>query len=242
MASQNQNKNMTGSSRRHSTPPGRFADETFLPGSNNAHTAGRKIDPYDRKFNAWEIPIEEDRYEDWYDTTDPFVAPEGDVDVESESEDDEIEVSGREQKYDSSSDYEEDETEEDETEDNEIEVKDDSGREQKYGDEDEDSSSDYEEDETEEDETEEDETEEDETEEDETESEEGEEHDGVFEVEKVIGTRLGEDGREYKIRWKGYGSEDDTWEHYKNLDCPDALDVYWQINNIESVYASGLSV
>lgn len=37
-------------STRQSKPPRRYADETFLPGSNNGHTAGRIIDTWDRKY------------------------------------------------------------------------------------------------------------------------------------------------------------------------------------------------
>ena len=165
-----QDKNMTGAGRPR-TPPSRFADETFLPGANNAHTAGRSIDPYDRSFDQ-NSAIEEDRHEDWYDTPDPFLAPAGSVKIYRQ-----------------------------------VEIHDDSGRAQKHGADDEADSGDEE------------------YEADSSDSEEDEE----FEVEKVIGTRLGEDGREYKIRWKDYGRKDDTWEHYKNLDCPEAVDTYRKI-------------
>lgn len=39
-------------STRKTNPPKRYEDEKFVPGSNNAYTAGRVIDAYDR--NYWE--------------------------------------------------------------------------------------------------------------------------------------------------------------------------------------------
>jgi hypothetical protein len=39
-------------STRKSNPPKRFEDEKFVPGSNNAYTAGRVIDAYDKDY--WE--------------------------------------------------------------------------------------------------------------------------------------------------------------------------------------------
>jgi len=35
---------------RKSNPPKRYEDEKFVPGANNAHTAGRVIDAYDRDY------------------------------------------------------------------------------------------------------------------------------------------------------------------------------------------------
>lgn len=35
---------------------------------------------------------------------------------------------------------------------------------------------------------------------------------GVFEVEKVVSHRSGASGREYRVRWLGFGARDDTWE------------------------------
>lgn len=51
-----------------------------------------------------------------------------------------------------------------------------------------------------------------------------------FEVEKIIGERKKKIGKgyqiQYKIRWKGYGPENDTWEPLKNLSCPEKLFEY----------------
>lgn len=48
----------------------------------------------------------------------------------------------------------------------------------------------------------------------------------VFEVDKVIADKLVDRTRYYLIRWKGYSSEDDTWEKPENLFCPSILDEY----------------
>jgi transposase InsO family protein len=39
----------------------------------------------------------------------------------------------------------------------------------------------------------------------------------VYEVERILNHRGEGDNREYLIRWKGYGSKDDTWEPVSNL-------------------------
>ncbi|CBY19798.1 unnamed protein product [Oikopleura dioica] len=49
-----------------------------------------------------------------------------------------------------------------------------------------------------------------------------------YEVEQVLDERM-EDNEEgvkvkhYRIRWKGFGSDDDTWEPKDNLDCADLI-------------------
>ena len=37
---------------RKSAPESKFSDINFVPGANNAHTAGRTIDPFDRDYNG----------------------------------------------------------------------------------------------------------------------------------------------------------------------------------------------
>ena len=39
----------------------------------------------------------------------------------------------------------------------------------------------------------------------------------MFEVERVIGSRISGGTTEYQIRWKGFGESEDTWEPEKNL-------------------------
>jgi len=44
-----------------------------------------------------------------------------------------------------------------------------------------------------------------------------------FEVDRIIDTRIKKGKRQYKIRWLGFDSQDDTWEPEKNLNCPDKI-------------------
>ena len=46
----------------------------------------------------------------------------------------------------------------------------------------------------------------------------------VWEVEKIVDHRGEGDNRQYKVRWKGYTQEDDTWEPVSNL-----FDAEWSI-------------
>ena len=48
-----------------------------------------------------------------------------------------------------------------------------------------------------------------------------------YEVEKIVDKRKIKRGRgiqiQYKVRWKNYSSNEDTWEPLKNLYCPEKI-------------------
>ena len=51
--------------------------------------------------------------------------------------------------------------------------------------------------------------------------------DNVYEVEAIVGHKHISSGILFKVRWAGYGEEDDTWETEENLDnCSAILDDY----------------
>ncbi|XP_031621913.1 uncharacterized protein LOC116339963 [Contarinia nasturtii] len=47
-----------------------------------------------------------------------------------------------------------------------------------------------------------------------------------YEVDAIIKHRDRKGGRQYLIRWKGYGSEEDSWEKEGNMSCPKVLKEY----------------
>lgn len=49
-----------------------------------------------------------------------------------------------------------------------------------------------------------------------------------YEVESILKHKDTKNGRKYLIRWKGYDSDDDTWESEANLNCPQILSRYIQ--------------
>lgn len=52
------------------------------------------------------------------------------------------------------------------------------------------------------------------------------EDDNVFEAENIIGHKMKGAVQLYRIRWKGYGAKDDTWEPKENLFCSELLQEY----------------
>ncbi|XP_034249602.1 chromobox protein homolog 3 isoform X2 [Thrips palmi] len=44
-----------------------------------------------------------------------------------------------------------------------------------------------------------------------------------FEVESILDSRVRHGKQQFKIRWKGYGPADDTWEDEENVDSPDLI-------------------
>lgn len=47
-----------------------------------------------------------------------------------------------------------------------------------------------------------------------------------YEVERILAHRRTRRGVEYLIKWKGYPSEENTWEPWAHLNCPDLLEAY----------------
>jgi hypothetical protein len=53
--------------------------------------------------------------------------------------------------------------------------------------------------------------------------------DGKFEVEKVVGSRVRDGNREYKLKWKGYGERDSSWRTaVKVPECWEIIIEYWE--------------
>ena len=52
--------------------------------------------------------------------------------------------------------------------------------------------------------------------------------DDTYEVEAILDKRTNKGTTEYKIRWKGYSENDDTWEPQEHLNCPHKVREYNQ--------------
>lgn len=57
----------------------------------------------------------------------------------------------------------------------------------------------------------------------EVEEEQGEE---VFSVEKIVSKKVVGGKTQYLLKWKGYDSDENTWEPEENLDCQDLLEEF----------------
>jgi len=54
-----------------------------------------------------------------------------------------------------------------------------------------------------------------------------EEEEGHYEVGRILEVKFLKNGkREFMIRWKGHGPDDDTWEPEENLDCEDLIEKF----------------
>ncbi|KAK1227265.1 hypothetical protein PQX77_009752 [Marasmius sp. AFHP31] len=59
----------------------------------------------------------------------------------------------------------------------------------------------------------------------------------VFQVEVILGARVNEDSEwEYRIRWAGYGEDDDSWEPKDNIEknCKRLIDSFWEDVGIDN--------
>ena len=64
-----------------------------------------------------------------------------------------------------------------------------------------------------------------------------EEATGHFEVGRIQEVKFPKTGgREFLIRWKGHGEEDDTWEPEDNLDCVELIERFMKRH--EQIYMS----
>lgn len=57
--------------------------------------------------------------------------------------------------------------------------------------------------------------------------------DDVYEVEKLVGHKKEWDGMYFLVRWENFNANYDTWEHEKNLMCPQILNEYKKKMRIE---------
>ena len=61
--------------------------------------------------------------------------------------------------------------------------------------------------------------------------EEEEEEEELFIVDKIVDMRFTGEYTEYKVRWRGYSSKDDTWENETNLrrECVELISDYHRV-------------
>lgn len=52
--------------------------------------------------------------------------------------------------------------------------------------------------------------------------------DDIYEVERILDDRKKDGKVLFKVRWEGYGSEEDSWEPNENLlTCQELVNRYW---------------
>uniref|UniRef100_A0A1B6M3C4 Chromo domain-containing protein n=1 Tax=Graphocephala atropunctata TaxID=36148 RepID=A0A1B6M3C4_9HEMI len=54
-----------------------------------------------------------------------------------------------------------------------------------------------------------------------------------YEVDEVVGVRMKNGKKEFKIRWKGYKANEDTWEPEAHLSCQDLIKAYIEDHKAE---------
>jgi hypothetical protein len=52
-------------------------------------------------------------------------------------------------------------------------------------------------------------------------------------VESIQGMKQSQGKRQFKIRWKGYGPDNDTWENEEDLSCPNIIKSFLEENKTE---------
>lgn len=68
--------------------------------------------------------------------------------------------------------------------------------------------------------------------------EENEDPEKEYEVEKIISMVEQKKGRVFRIRWKGYRPQQDTWEPEDNLNCKDLIEKFLEKQEKQSQYST----
>lgn len=55
----------------------------------------------------------------------------------------------------------------------------------------------------------------------------------MYEVDAIINHKGGKQSRQFRVRWKDFGPDEDTWENESNLNCPAILNKYKKTKNIK---------
>lgn len=48
----------------------------------------------------------------------------------------------------------------------------------------------------------------------------------MFQVEEILDQRTVKGRRQFRVRWKGYTEDQDTWELEKDLNCPELIEEF----------------
>lgn len=52
-------------------------------------------------------------------------------------------------------------------------------------------------------------------------------------MESIVDFKQSRGKRQFKIRWKGYGPDNDTWEYEEDLSCPTIIKTFLEKNKSE---------